>query len=87
MAPKDSFFKKFVSLRKYSKLYEKKERFGIRNPETIGLLLVSKINKENYHKSSLMRCSIKSYCEKIRKTHRKASAMKWNGFYIITAPS
>lgn len=77
MAPEDSFFKKFVSLRKYSKLYEKKERFGIRNPETIGLLLVSKINRENARKSSrLWRCSIKSDCEKIRKIHRKASAMK-----------
>ena len=69
MAPEHSFFKKFVSLRKYSKLYEKKERFGNRNPGTIGLLLVSKINRENTDKSSLGRFSIKSDCEKIRKTH------------------
>lgn len=38
----DSFYNKFSETDNYSKLYDKKERFGTRNPKTIGLLLVSK---------------------------------------------
>ena len=38
----DSFYKKFSETDIYSKLYDKKERFGGRNTKTIGLLLVSK---------------------------------------------
>lgn len=48
----DSFYKKFSETDIYSKLYDKKERFGSRNTKTLGLLLVSKKNRTNYFKTT-----------------------------------